>query len=326
MSSQVSSDSKASDIECRLPPHFTPRPKQDPVGMSALFVAVTVVCALGASSILISTRDGGTGIAGALDNLVAAVSRIGTPAVTSEHTGSIAASRSAVVPAMAGTEAPASVLPGSAQEASEEIARMGDDIADLKSAVAAVKKDVSSVKSLMAVSQTSAIDAAGAAAEAAVNAAVAPIRSDVKELAARLTATRDDLTSGLAATMDGLAAVQAANQHVMSSIDQMTSSHLRDIEAINRRIGKVEDVISLRADMTSAIPTRSIAPLPKRRALQRQGWTAEETSPGLYRIKGPTATYEVRDGDVIPGIGRVEVVRTADGKVRLLTGKDAVRR
>ncbi|MDQ2082176.1 hypothetical protein RA307_18460 [Xanthobacteraceae bacterium Astr-EGSB] len=326
MSSQVSSDSKASDMECRLPPHFTPRPKQDPVGMSALFVAVTVVCALGASSILISTRDGGSGIAGALDNLVAAVSRIGAPADTSDHTGSIAAPRSETRPAAADTGALASVLHASAQEASEEIARMGDDIADLRSAVAAVKKDVSSVQSLMAVSQTSAADAAEAAAELAVNAAVAPIKTDIKDLAARLSATRDDLTSGLAATMDGLAAVQSANQHMMASVDQMTSSHLRDIEAINRRIGKVEDVISLRADMTSAIPTRSIAPLPKRRALRRQGWTAEETSPGLYLIKGPTASYEVRDGDVIPGIGRVEVVRTADGKVRLLTGKDAARR
>lgn len=325
MSSPVSSDSKAPESEIRLPPHFSPRPKQDPVGMSALFVAVTVVCALGASSILISTRDGGTGIAGALDNLVAAVSRIGASTATSDHTGSIAAPSSEARPTAPGTGALASVLHASAQEASEEIARMGDDIADLKSAVAAVKKDVSSVKSLMAVSQTSAAEAADAAAQSIV-AAVAPIKSDVKELAARLSATRDELTSGLAATMDGLAAVQATNQHMVSSIDQMTSSHLRDIDAINRRIGKVEDVISLRADMTSAIPTRSIAPLPRRRALQRQGWTAEETSPGLYRIKGPTATYDVRDGDVIPGIGRIEVVRTADGKVRLLTGKDAVRR
>jgi hypothetical protein len=323
MSSQVSDASNASGaVDDPVPPHFTPRPKQDPVGMSALFVAVTVVCALGASSILISTRNGGTGILAAVDNLVAAVTRIGAPAEASDHTGSIPAAprEGAVAPLASGERA--AVLPDGAPAASDEIARMGDDIADLKSAVAAVRQDVSSVKSLMAVSQTAAADAAGAAAASMVNAAIAPVKSEIENLAAGLSATREDL----AATKGEVAAVQSTAQHLVSSIDQMTASHLRDIDAINRRIGKVEDVISLRADVTASIPTRSIAPLPRKRMLRRPGWSAEETSPGVYLIKGPNVSYAVKDGDVIPGIGRVEVVRTADGKVRLLTGKDAVRR
>jgi hypothetical protein len=323
MSSQVSDDSNASGaVDDPVPPHFTPRPKQDPVGMSALFVAVTVVCALGASSILISTRNGGTGILAAIDNLVAAATRIASPADAPDHTGSIAAAPREAAAAPAATGEPEAVLPGSGQATSDDIARMGDDIADLKSAVAAVRQDVSSVKSLMAASQTTVANAAGAVAGSIVEAAIAPVRSEIKDLAAGLSTAREDL----AATKGDVAAVRSTTQHLVSSIDQMTASHLRDIDAINRRIGKVEDVISLRADVTASIPTRSIAPLPRKRALRRPGWSAEEVSTGLYLIKGPNVSYQVRDGDVVPGVGRIEVVRTADGKVRLLTGKDAVRR
>ena len=64
MSSQVSPESTPPPA----PSHFTPRPTQDPPGMSALFVAVTVVCALGASSILVTTRDG-FGLAGVTSTL-----------------------------------------------------------------------------------------------------------------------------------------------------------------------------------------------------------------------------------------------------------------
>jgi hypothetical protein len=318
MSSQVTSDRNATkDADDPLPPHFSPRPKQDPVGMSALFVAVTVVCALGASSILISTRSGGDSLGGAVDNLLAAVTRIGAPAEAPEHTGSIATARSDARPQVAEPKADPIPYPvGNAQSSDQELARVDNEIASLKSAVAEVRKDVSSVKSLVAVSQVGAADAADAAAESIVNAAVAPLKADIGQLAA-----------GLAAANNELAITQSTTQHMAVSIDQMTASHLRDIEAINRRIGKVEDVISLRADVTSAIPTRSIAPLPRKRALRRSaGWTAEETSPGIYLIKGPNVTYQVKDGDVIPDVGRIEVVRTADGKVRLLTGKDAVRR
>lgn len=313
MSPQVSPHPEVTDSPDPLPAHFTPRPKQDPVGMSALFVAVTVVCAVGAGSILVSTREGG-GIAAVLDGAVTTVSRTGAPTETSDHTGSIGAVRHA--PASAAAEADvAAVLHASAQAASEELARVGDEIETLKSAVAEVRKDVASVKNLAPSSTTD-------AAAAIVDAATAPIRSEIKDLAAGLATTREDL----AVARSELATVRSDAQHVAASIDQVTSSHLRDIEAINRRLGKVEDVISLRADVTAAIPTRSVAPLPRRRASRGAGWSAEETSPGVYLIKGPNVSYLVRDGDVIPGAGRVEVVRTADGQVRLLTGQDGARR
>ena len=42
---------------------------------------------------------------------------------------------------------------------------------------------------------------------------------------------------------------------------------------------------------------------------------------GTYLVKGPTGTYEVTIGSVVPGLGRVEAVRHQDGKLRLITGK-----
>jgi archaellum component FlaC len=209
------------------------------------------------------------------------------------------------------TPALAAALHGSAQAASDELARVGDEIATLKSAVAEVKKDVSAVESLVKLPPA---QDTGAVA-AAIDAAVAPLKSEVK-----------DLVTGLAVTNSEVEMLKSSTHILYSSIDQTTAAHLRDIDAINRRIGKVEDVISLRADVTAAIPTRSLAPLPKRRPPRMVGWIAEEIAPGLYLLKGPDVTYQVRDGSVIPGIGRIGLQRLADGKLRILTGKDAVRR
>jgi archaellum component FlaC len=315
MSSQVTPRPHASaTTDPPLPAHFTPRPKQDPVGMSALFVAVTVVCALGASSILVSTRDGGSGIAGAFDNLFATMMRIGAPAEPSDRTGSIGAAKDDAGSQRSLTPALAAALHGSAQAASEELERVGEEITSLKSVVAEVRKDVAAVKSLAAGASPPDTGVVGPDNTAAISAAVEPLKAEIKDLAA-----------GLAATTDDIAALKSSTHANYASIDQVTATHLRDIDAINRRIGKVEDVISLRADVTAAIPTRSLAPLPKRRP-QRTGWFAEEIAPGLYLLKGPNVAYQVRNGSVVPGIGRIGLVRTADGQLRILTGKDAVRR
>jgi archaellum component FlaC len=317
MTSQVTARSQtaaqaSAATDSPLPAHFAPRPRQDPVGMSALFVVVTVVCALGASSILISTRDGGSGIAGAFDNLLATVMRIGTSAEASDQTGSINATEADTGPRRSLTPVLAAALHGSAQAASDELERVGEEINSLKTAVADVKKDVAAVKSLAARPSPPATGAVDTAA--AIGAAVEPLKAEIRDLAAVIVATTGDV-----------AALRSSTHTLYASVDQVTSSHLRDIDAINQRIGKVEDVISIRADVTAAIPTRSLAPLPKRRP-RPAGWVAEEIAPGLYVLKGPHASYEVRDGSVVPGIGRIRLVRTADGQLRILSGKDAVDR
>jgi hypothetical protein len=307
MSSQVPADTTPSEA----PTHFTPRPKQDPPGMSALFVAVTVVCALGASSILITTRDG-FGLAGVTNTLDAIFAGIRNDPVAddaSDHTGSIRAVQLDPRPLRGNTQALAAAVHGSAQAASEELARVSDEISSLKSEFSTVKKDVSSVKSLVKLGLTEDHDDA---LHAAASLAIAPVKAQVDELAA-----------GLAATNGEVAGLKTTSRILYSSIDQMTAAHINDIAKINSRIGKVEDVISLRADVTSAIPTRSIVPLPRKRTPRRVAWSAEEMAPGTYLVKGPTGTFQVTDGGFVPGFGRVETVRGEDGRLRLVTGKDA---
>ena len=327
MSSQVSPESTPPPA----PSHFTPRPKQDPPGMSALFVAVTVVCALGASSILVTTRDGFglAGVTSTLDTIFASMRSDADIDAASDHTGSIRAVQLDPRPlhanalAQTQTQALAAAVHGSAQAASEELARVTDeisllkhefsvvrsDISSVRKDVSAIKSDVASVKSLVELSVTEDKDDA---IHAAASLAIAPVKTQV-----------DDLAAGLAATNDEVAGLKTTAHVLYSSIDQVTAAHLKDIAKINSRIGKVEDVISLRADVTSAIPTRSIAPLPRRRAPRRPAWTAEEVGPGTYLVKGPTGAFRVTDGGIVPGLGRVEAVRAVDGSLRLVTGKDA---
>jgi hypothetical protein len=277
--------------------------------MSALFVAVTVVCALGASSILATNRDGLglANFASAIDNLFASLSlsRTFDPGDWSDRTGSIGPVQRDAKPLRVSTQVLAAVVRDNARTTGDEFARVNDEIATLKDEVSSVKGALASVRTGMAV-------LSGRTADIASTAMLDPLEKHMKDLATGLTAANGEI-AGLKSTT-----------HILySSIDQMTASHIRDIEAINGRIGKIEDVISLRADATSAIPTRSIAPLPRKRAPRRPVWTAEETSPGTYLVKGPSGIYEVTEGGFVPGLGRVATVRGHDGRLRLVTtGKE----
>lgn len=306
MSPLLPPDPKAAPLP-EPPPAFTPRLKKDPPGMSALFVAVTLVCALGAGSILATTPDGinVAGLTGVLDGLLASTSRAPGPDAADDHTGSITAVQLDPRPLRPTAHSLAIAVRDHARATGREIVRVDSAITAITGEVSALRQDVSSMQNLVS-------EVLSRHPQADADAAVAPLRRQIADLAARLSAT-DGEVEGLRST----------SRILYSSIDRMTSAHVREIDAINRRIGKVEDVISLRADVTSAIPTRVVAPLPRKRAPRQATWTAEEVAQGTYLLRGPTGTFEVKDGSHVPGLGRIAVIRNGEGQLRLLTGKDA---
>lgn len=240
-------------------PAFTPRPKKDPPGMSALFVALTIVCALGASAIVTAAGREGTSI----DSLGTAVSEflssIGLRTVEATAHAETAAAEREVSETNVNVDFLGTMVRDSAKSNSQEFARVYKEITSLKSEVSALREGTGALRSNVSLLQTS----------------------------------LDDLSLG------------------------------RDSETdrINKRLAKIEDVISIRADVTASIPRQSFPPIPRKRA-PRGHWTAEEMPGGTYLVKGPTGTFEVTIGSVVPGLGRIEAVRRQDGKLRLVTGKD----
>jgi hypothetical protein len=262
MNSQVSPDPGVNSQGST--PGFTPRPKQDPPGMSALFVAVTIVCALGASAILTTAGRGGLGVeelTGAASSLMSSIG-FATARARQPDATSVAGAESDI-------DFLATVVRDTATSTNRDLARVYTEMTSLKSEVSTLRE-----------------------------------RSD-------------SATKAVSALRANVGVLQTSMDDISVMGDSVTDS-------INRRLAKIEDVISIRADVTASIPRQSFPPLPqpRKRGLRAGLWTAQETSPGLFLVKGPSGTFEATIGSTIPGLGRIEAVRHQDNRSYLVTGKD----
>jgi prefoldin subunit 5 len=254
--------------------------------MSALFVAVTFVCALGASAMLTTAGRGGLDLEewnSAISNLLVSIG-LGTSATTQPDEASVAAIERDIGATNVNVDFLTTVVHDTATATNQELARVYNEITSLKSEVSTLRAQTDSA---------------------------------AKAVSARV----DDLAGTLVTARQEVGTLRANVGLLQTSMDDISVMHDQAADAINKRLAKIEDVISIRADVTASIPRQSFPPLPqprKRAAI----WTAAETSTGLYLVKGPTGTYEVAIGSYVPGLGRIEAVRHQDGRLILVTGKD----
>jgi len=271
MSAQVPS---GSNVKSQMHvPSFTPRPRQDPPGMSALFVAVTIVCALGATAIVTTAGRDGAGVEGLGSTVSGFLSRIGlraAPTAPSERSDTLAVERE-MGETSVNIDFLGTVVRDTAKATNQEFARVYNEMASLKSEVSALRE--------------------------VTEAKVASTHNEVGTLRANVNL-------------------------LQTSLDELSLGRDSETDRINKRLAKIEDVISIRADVTASIPRQSFPPLPRKRAPRIGTWTAAETATGTYLVKGPTGTYEVKIGSYVPGLGRIEAVRQQDGKLHLVTGND----
>lgn len=254
--------------------------------MSALFIAVTIVCALGASAMLTTASRGGLDLddwTGAVSSLLSSVG-LGASASTQPDEASMAAVERDIGTTNANVDFLATVVRDSATSTNRELAQVYSEITSLKGEVSTLR------------AQT---DAAAKAVSARV----------------------DDLAGTLVTAHQEVGTLRANVGLLQTAMDDVSVMHDRDADNISKRLAKIEDVISIRADVTASIPRQSFPPLPRKRAVRAGTWTATETSTGLYMVKGPTGTYEVVIGSYVPGLGRIDAVRHLDGKLMLMTGK-----
>lgn len=261
------------------PPAFTPRPRRDPPAMSAMFVALTVVCVLGASAVMATAgRDGGADVwTKAASSLLSSIGFGPAASPDTDRAGTIALERE-ISASNANVDFLGAVVRDNAQSTNQEFARVYREITSLKSEVSALRD-----------------------------------RRESASVVARI----DDLGAKVG--------TMRANMNVLqSSLDELSSGRDSETDRINQRLAKIEDVISIRADVTAAIPRQTFPPLPRKRAVRGPGWSAEETGRGTYLVRGPTGTFEVTIGSYVPGLGRIESVRYAAGRMHLVTSEDRV--
>ncbi len=242
--------------------------------MSAMFVALTVVCVLGASAVMATAgRDGGAGgWASAASTLL---SSIGLGAHASADPGqpdAIALARE-LDASNANIDFLGTVVRNNAKSTRQEFARVYQEISSLKSEVSTLRD-----------------------------------RSAPASVATRV----DDLSTKIGAMRANMSLLQ-------TSLDDLSIGRDSETDRINQRLAHIEDVISIRADVTAAIPRQTFPPIPRKRAPRSTAWSAEETGSGTFLVHGPTGTFEVTVGSYVPGLGRIEAVKNQGGKMHLVT-------
>ncbi len=256
------------------PPAFTPRPRQDPPAMSAMFVALTVVCVLGASAVMATAgRDGGAeGWASAASTLLSSIGLGAGASPDSSRPDAMTLERE-IGASNVNVDFLDTVVRDNAKSTSQEFARVYQEINSLKSEVSALRD-----------------------------------RSESTSVVARV----NDLNAKVGAMRANMSLLQ-------TSLDELSIGRDSETDRINKRLAQIEDVISIRADVTAAIPRQTFPPLPRKRAVRGPAWSAEENGNGTYLVHGPTGTYEVTIGSYVPGLGRIEAVKNQGGRMHLVT-------
>jgi hypothetical protein len=75
-----------------------------------------------------------------------------------------------------------------------------------------------------------------------------------------------------------------------------------------------------RADFTGGIAP----PQPAGSAAKLEGWVLRDVRQGTALLEGRAGVFEVEQGDVIPGIGRIEAIRKQDGRWVVVTSKGSI--
>lgn len=238
--------------------------------MSAMFVALTVVCVLGASAVMTTAgREGGVeSAASAAANRLASLGQ-GAEVNSGAKAATVAPERE-VGNSNVNVDLVAAVMRGATPSADQELTRVYQEITKLKSEVSALRR-----------------------------------KSEPTLSSAEL----DDLR-------DKVGALRANMNLLQTSLDELSVGRDSETDMINKRLAKIEDAVSIGADITASIPRQT---LPRKRVAPVGSWSAQESGTGTYLVKGPTGTFEVKIGSYVPGLGRIEAIRKESGRKYLVT-------
>src|SRR5262249_60142609 len=107
----------------------------------------------------------------------------------------------------------------------------------------------------------------------------------------------------------------------------------KGLEALGRRVragaqGKelARDVAgAVTAAAQSAQPTQTAAAAAAAKPAVVEGWVVRDVHRGTALLEGRMGLIEVDQGDVVPGLGRVEAIRKQDGRWVVLTDRKSTR-
>ncbi len=91
------------------------------------------------------------------------------------------------------------------------------------------------------------------------------------------------------------------------------------VESIER-IARAEGVASLKDVTASTAPAQPIASKPS----GLEGWILRDVHRGTAFLEGRNGVVEVEQGDLVPGLGRIDAIRKQDGRWTVVTSKGTI--
>jgi hypothetical protein len=154
--------------------------------------------------------------------------------------------------------------------------------------------------------------------------AVAAGRTDLEELQAlkeNVVQARVELAA-LKVSLDSAARnANAQFTRIGERVDRLERTQGEPAAKLSKAIETLERLS--RDAAPSKEVTGSVAPLPSRPGAV-EGWVLRDARRGTALIEGRVGVIEVEQGDMVPGLGRVEAVRKQDGRWVVVTSKGLI--
>ena len=146
---------------------------------------------------------------------------------------------------------------------------------------------------------------------------------DVNALKEQVVQARVELAA-LKTSLD--AAHRGANQQftrISERVERMERTQAEPVAKLTKAVESLER--ARRAEAGAADVTGSIAPAPTTaKPGVLEGWILRDVHRGTAFIEGRMGVIEVDQGDMIPGIGRVDAIRKQDGRWVVVTSKGLI--
>ena len=91
------------------------------------------------------------------------------------------------------------------------------------------------------------------------------------------------------------------------------------VESIER-IARAEAAASLKDVTGSVAPAQPVAAKPA----GLEGWVLRDVHRGTAFLEGRNGVVEVEQGDLVPGLGRIDAIRKQDGRWTVVTSKGTI--
>jgi hypothetical protein len=130
------------------------------------------------------------------------------------------------------------------------------------------------------------------------------------------------------------ASVETGNRHAGSQlariaerVDRIERSQAEPAAKLSKAIEALERMMKSDAqgkDITGSIAAAAAAATASAKPAVVDGWVVREVHRGTALLEGRMGLIEVDQGDMVPGLGRVEAIRKQDGRWVVLTSKGLV--